>query len=123
MKKNQDIENYVKLKVIVSNQGAFEKRLFLCAKHMGSWLSIRGTTVTSIVLAAKKFCGFYVLVTTLILPIPKTNVTVAYKPFQCFTRWAALMEESSSHVTTRYVTKSSTSQNNLSPLTAYTYNP
>ena len=50
--KNQDVVNGAKLQEIVRNQGAFEKRLFLRAKHTGSWLSIWGTTGTGTVLAA-----------------------------------------------------------------------
>ena len=63
--------NGAKLKGIISDQGAFEKILFLCAKHMGAWLSVRGTTVTGVVLAATDFIYFNVLVTTLTLPISK----------------------------------------------------
>ena len=47
-----DVANDAKLWEISSNQGAFEKRLSLCVKHTGSWLSVWGTTVTCTVLAA-----------------------------------------------------------------------
>ena len=57
--------NDKKLHGIVSDQGAFEKRHLLRAKHMGAWLIIQGLTVTGTVLAATEFRDFYVLVTTL----------------------------------------------------------
>ena len=37
----------MKLKGIIRDQGAFEKHLFLIAKHTSAWLSVRGATVTS----------------------------------------------------------------------------
>ena len=61
---------------------AFEKRLFLRAKHMYDWMSVWGTPVTGTVLTATEFCDFYVLVTTLTPPISKKNVTVACKTFR-----------------------------------------
>ena len=51
-KKYRDAANDVKLQGIVSDQGAYKKRFFLCAKHMGTWLSVWGITVTDTVLAA-----------------------------------------------------------------------
>ena len=51
-KKYQDDVNVMKLRGIVIDQGAFEKLLFLSAKHTGSCLSARGTMVTGTVLAA-----------------------------------------------------------------------
>ena len=50
-KKYQYDANDAKLQGIVSNQGAFEKRLFLRANHTGSWLILCGATVTGTVLA------------------------------------------------------------------------
>ena len=64
-KKYRDAANDVKLQEIVSNQGAFEKRLFLRAKHMGAWLIVLGTTVTGTAFSATEFCGFCVIITTL----------------------------------------------------------
>ena len=52
VKTNQDIKHDVKLQESFSDQGAFKKRLFLRAKHMGAWLSVWGTTVTGTLLAA-----------------------------------------------------------------------
>ena len=57
--KKWDIENDVKLQEIIGNQGASEKRLFLCAKHTGAWLSVRGATVTSNVLSKMEFLLFF----------------------------------------------------------------
>ena len=51
-KKDQDAANEAKLQGIVSDQGAFGKHLFLRAKHTGSWMIIRGNTVTVTLLAA-----------------------------------------------------------------------
>ena len=45
-KKDWDIVNDAKLWGIVSNQGAFEKRILLYTKHTGYYLSVRGTSVT-----------------------------------------------------------------------------
>ena len=47
-----DIANDVKLQEIVSDQGDFNKRLFLRAKHTGAWLSIQVTMVSITVLGA-----------------------------------------------------------------------
>ena len=44
--KNWDVANDAKLQGIVSNQGNFYTRLFVYAKHMGEWISVRGTMVT-----------------------------------------------------------------------------
>ena len=57
-KKYQDGANDAKLQGIFSNQGAFEKRLFLHANHTGSLLRVWGTTVTVIVLTATEFRDF-----------------------------------------------------------------
>ena len=76
-KKDWDATNDAKLQGVFSNQYAFEKRLILCAKHMGACLSIWGTTVTGIVIAATEFRDFYVLVTTFSPLTSKTNVTVS----------------------------------------------
>ena len=51
-KRDWDDANDTKLRGIVNDQGNFEKRLFLCAKHTGSWTIIQGTMVTGTVLAA-----------------------------------------------------------------------
>ena len=64
-KKERDAVNDTKLYGIVSDQGTFEKRLFLHAKHTGAWMSIRVATVTGTVISATEFCDFYVLVTML----------------------------------------------------------
>ena len=49
---NRDTTNDAKPKEIVSSQGAFDKILFLSTKHMGTWMIVRGNTVTGIVPAA-----------------------------------------------------------------------
>ena len=51
-KKYRNVANDVKPRVIVRDQGAFKKRLFVGTNHMGSWMVVRGATVTSTVLAA-----------------------------------------------------------------------
>ena len=61
----------------MNDQGAFEKRLFLCVKHTGIWLSICRTTVTGTVLATTEFSDFYVLVTKLTPPTSETNTRVS----------------------------------------------
>ena len=64
-KKNWDTANDAKTKGIVSSQGAFEKRLFLCTKQTGAWMSVWGTTVTGISSATTKVCNFNMLIKTL----------------------------------------------------------
>ena len=56
--KNRDVVNDAKLQGIISNQDAFKKQLFLCAKHTGSWMSVQGTTETGTILAATEFRDF-----------------------------------------------------------------
>ena len=55
MKKCRDDVNDAKLRRIVNDQGYFDKRLFLRAKHPGSCLSIRGNTATGTVLTTTEF--------------------------------------------------------------------
>ena len=74
---NQYVANDGKLWIIVSNQGAFEKQLFLCTELTGSWMGALGTTETGTVLSATKFRGFYVLVITLTLLTFKRKTIVA----------------------------------------------
>ena len=62
-----------KLWGIISNQGAFKKHLFLCAKHRFRVLSILGTMVTSKLLAATEYCNFYEIVIPLSPIIFKIN--------------------------------------------------
>ena len=64
-KKYRDAANDEKLQGIFSGQGALKKRLLLRAKHMGSWTSLQGTTVTGTVIDATEFSDFSVIVTTL----------------------------------------------------------
>ena len=45
--KPRDDINEAKLEIIVKIFHAFNHRLFLCAKKMGSWMTIRGTMVTN----------------------------------------------------------------------------
>ena len=68
--------NDAKLRVTVNDQVDFEKRIFLQAKHTGSWLSVRGTTVTGTVLADTEFRDFYVHIITLNQLNFKENETV-----------------------------------------------
>ena len=56
--KNQDFTNDTKLRVIVNDQGFFEKRLSLHAKHTAYWMSVRGTALTGTVLATTEFRDF-----------------------------------------------------------------
>ena len=74
--------NGTNIKVIVSYQVAFEKLLFLHAKHTGDWLIVRNITVNGTVLAATQFRDFYEIITMLFPPTLK-KTTDACKPFQC----------------------------------------
>ena len=60
-KKYWDAADDAKLQIIVSNQHALEKSLFLCAKHTCAWTSLQGITVTGTVFAATKFSDFMCL--------------------------------------------------------------
>ena len=123
VKEDRYAVNDAKLQGIVSHQGAFKIRLFLYAKHTGACLVVRVTTITSTLFISTEFRDVHVLVTTLNPLTSKTNVTVACKPFRCVTCSSILMEVLSLHVTIRYVTISSNSQNKPSPLPAYADNP
>ena len=113
--KYQDDPNDAKLREIIND----EKHVFLGAKYTASWMSVRSTTVTGTVLSTTDYCDFYVPVMTLTPLSFKENVTIASRNFLCVTRLFAATEVSSYHITTRYVTKSSTSPENPSPLTVY----
>ena len=70
--KRRDDTNGAKLKGLVKYIKEFDRRLILRSKRRGSWLTLRGTMVTGIVLAATEFCGFlcaYYDVTPTNLPI------------------------------------------------------
>ena len=49
-RKPRDAVNGEKIEVIVKNFEAFDRRLYLCAKHTGSCTTVRGTTVPGTVL-------------------------------------------------------------------------
>ena len=53
-----DDANDVKLRRLVNGLDAPDSRLILCAKNIGSCMTIQGTTVTGTVLAATEFCEF-----------------------------------------------------------------
>ena len=57
-KKYWDGENDTKLGLIFNYEGDFKKRLFLRAKHTGSWIITQGNTVNDTVLAAMYFHDF-----------------------------------------------------------------
>ena len=122
-KKYRDIANDTKLQEIVSNQGAFEKRPFLRAKHTDAWMSMGGTMVTGTVLTITKIFDFYVLVIKLTPLNFKRNATAVFRPFRCVTRSDTATEVSSLHATMIYGTRSSTLTDRLSTLTAYVANP
>ena len=122
-KKYQYVANYVKLWGIVSNKGAFNKRLFLHFKHTGAWMSVQSTTLMGTVLAATKSRYFYVLFITLTPLTFKINTAVACRTFWCVTREAAATEVLSLHVKIRYVTISPTFRDKPSSLPAYAANP
>ena len=53
-----DVANNAKLKGLVDDLEANDRRLILLTKNTGSWLIVRGTTVTGTLLAATDFCDF-----------------------------------------------------------------
>ena len=54
----QDAVNNAKLKVLVNDIKSPDRCLILHAKYTGSWLTVQGNKVTSIVLASMEFCHF-----------------------------------------------------------------
>ena len=56
--KDRDDANDTKSRRIINAQGNLDKRLFMRANHMGSWMSVQGTTVTGTLLTATQFCDF-----------------------------------------------------------------
>ena len=54
--KGRDDTNISKLKGLFKDPNATDFRLILHAKNTGSWLTVRGNTVTGTVLSAMKFC-------------------------------------------------------------------
>ena len=59
-KKDQDAAYKTKLKGLLSDFKVTDKRLILCAKSTGAWMSVRGDTVSATVLSATEFRDFYV---------------------------------------------------------------
>ena len=86
-------------------------------------MSVRGTKVTSTVLAATEFRNFNVKIITLTHLTFKVNATVDFRYFLCVTRSSAAMEVSSFHVPMRYVKRSSNLINKPYQLTAHADNP
>ena len=64
-KESLDDVNDSKLEGIVKVLDILDRRIFLCAKHTGSWMTIWVTTVTGIVLSAMGFRGFFMHITML----------------------------------------------------------
>ena len=65
--KYRDAAYESKLKGLVSNLKGTDKRLLLCAKTTGAWLSVRSTKFSGIALSATKFLDIYVHVITSLL--------------------------------------------------------
>ena len=57
-KKDREASFETKIKGLVRDLKGTEKRLILCAKNTGAWLSVRGTTVSGTVLSATEFQDF-----------------------------------------------------------------
>ena len=57
-KKYWDDVDDMKHRGSVSDQGAFDKHIFLRAKHMCSWMIVPGTIVTGTVILKMEFYGF-----------------------------------------------------------------
>ena len=56
---NWDDINDTKLMELVKYPDSPDRRMILHTKNTGTWVNVRGTTITGRVLAATKFCGFY----------------------------------------------------------------
>ena len=68
-----DDANEDKLKGLVKDLEATDRRLILRAKNTGSWLTVQDTKVTGTVLASKKFHDFLYAHYGVIYPPPKKN--------------------------------------------------
>ena len=56
--KYREVSNITKLKGLVRDLKGSNRRLIICDKITGSWLSVRGTTVSGTVLSAMEFRDF-----------------------------------------------------------------
>ena len=120
--KMRDDANNSKLKELVKDLEAYDRRLILRAKNTGSWLNFWGTMVTGTVLVATEFCDFLCALWCYPPNLYK-NAASALIPYPYIADLAAAMEESPSHVTTKCMKKYSDSLDNPSPLTANVEKP
>ena len=77
-------------------------------------MNVRGITITSTVLVAALLCGFYAKVMMLPHPTFRVDMTAVAHPSMYVTYLSAEKEASSFHVTTKCMTKSYTSLNDIS---------
>ena len=59
MDKNRNDANNAKLRGLVDELEALNRRIILRAKTKGFWMTVQGNKVTGTVLAAVEFCGFF----------------------------------------------------------------
>ena len=90
--KIRDYTNEAKLKGIVREPEALDLRLIVRAKTTGSWMTVRGTTVTGTVLAATYFCDFCARVMVLPPLTSKINATDALFTYPYVTDLSAATE-------------------------------
>ena len=88
----QQIWDDAKLKGLVDDLEANDRRLILLTKNTGSWLIVRGTTVTGTLLAATDFCDFFVHVMMLTPLNFRKNATAMLHPSTYVTDLAAATE-------------------------------
>ena len=103
--KIQDDANDTKLKGRVKDLEALDRRLILCAKNTGSWLTVHRSTVTGTVLAAAQFRFFLCAHYDVNTPNLQKNVMVALSPLMYATDLAAVMADSSLPLTTKCMTR------------------
>ena len=80
-KKIRNDANEAKLKGLFKNIKAIDLRLIIHAKNTVFWLTVRGNTVTSTVLAATEFLDFLCARYDVILPKLQENVTAYLCPY------------------------------------------
>ena len=114
--------NDSKLKGIVDDLEAPDRRIILRAKKNGSCLSVQSITITSTLLAPTVFCNFFCARYDVTPPNLLKTVTDAISPSMYVTDLAVSTEVSTLHITTKCVTSSSTIIDNLSSLKVYSEN-
>ena len=106
-----DEANEIKLEESVQDLPKLDRRILLCTKNTGSWLTARGTMVTGTLLSDMEFFDSFCNCYNLIHSNLAKNVTVITNPSPYVMHLIINTENLSSHVTMKCVVSSSTSRN------------